>query len=210
MDYSHITDAADVVVTTSKAAKLLGVSQRTVHYWMDRGAIKFWKTAGGHFRIPMSSINQLLEKRQAELLESDQPVITILLVEDDGDLREIAQEVVANWGWPVRLVVADNGFDGLIQAGLHKPAVIVADLMMPAMDGFQMLKSLRETPDLNVPRIVVVTGMSDEQIAASGGVPAGIEVLHKPTPYDRLQEIVRGVLRGHSRGKYAVTRTRSA
>ncbi len=210
MDLQKITDEADSVVTTSKAARLLGVSQRTVHYWMDRGAIKFWKTAGGHFRIPMSSINQLLEKRQEELLECDQPAITVLLVEDDENLREIAKEVVANWGWPVRLVVAENGFDGLIQAGLHKPAVIVADLMMPAMDGFQMLKSLRETPDLNVPRIVVVTALSEQQIAANGGVLADVEVLHKPTPYDRLKEIVREVLRGHSRGKYAVTRTKSA
>ncbi|MBF0459919.1 MAG: response regulator [Magnetococcales bacterium] len=197
-----------MVITSSKAARLLGVSQRTVHYWMDRGAIKFWKTAGGHFRIPMSSINQLLQKRQEELLEGEQPAITILLVEDDGDLREIAKEVVANWGWPVQLVVATNGFDGLIQAGMHKPAVIITDLMMPAMDGFQMLKSLRETPDLNMPRIVVVTGMNDQQIAANGGVPDDVEVLHKPTPYDRLKEIVLELLRRHSRGKYAVTRVK--
>ncbi|MEO5340403.1 MAG: response regulator [Magnetococcus sp. MYC-9] len=208
MNIQQSDDTAGSVVTTSKAARLLGVSQRTIHYWMDRGAIKFWKTAGGHFRIPMSSINQLLEKRQEELLESDQPAITLLLVEDDLELQEIAKAVVANWGWPIRLVVAGNGFEGLIHAGLHRPAVIITDLMMPSMDGFQMLKSLRDVPDLNTPRLVVVTGMDDQQIAIQGGVPDDVEVLHKPTPYERLKEIVREVLRGHSRGRYAVTRSR--
>ncbi|MEO5349868.1 MAG: response regulator [Magnetococcus sp. YQC-3] len=209
MNIQQSHDTQEPVVTTSKAARLLGVSQRTIHYWMERGAIKFWKTAGGHFRIPMSSINQMLEKRQEELLESDQPAITLLLVEDDLDLQEIAKAVVANWEWPVRLVVAGNGFEGLIHAGMHKPAIIITDLMMPAMDGFQMLKSIRDVPDLNAPRIVVVTGMSDEQIAASGGVPIDVEVLHKPTPYERLKEIVREVLRGDKRGKYAVTRSKA-
>ncbi|MBF0582860.1 MAG: response regulator [Magnetococcales bacterium] len=209
MNMKEPADSSDIVITTSKAAQLLGVSQRTVHYWMDRGAIKFWKTAGGHFRIPMSSINQMLAKRQEELLESDQPVITVLLVEDDMDLQEIAKEVVVNWGWPVRLVVAGNGFDGLIQVGMHRPEVIITDLLMPAMDGFQMIKSLRGVPDLSASRIVVVTGMDDQQIAASGGLPDEVELLHKPTPYDRLKEIVRDVLRNHSRGKYAVIRAKS-
>ncbi len=206
MSLPPLGDDSEVYITTSKAARLLGVSQRTVHYWMDRGAIKYWKTAGGHFRIPMSSIRQLLEKRQVELLESDQPVLTVLLVEDDADLREVASAVVANWNWPIRLVTAENGFEGLIQAGVHKPSVIITDLLMPSMDGFQMLKSLQGTPDLNMPRIVVVTGMDAEQIAANGGVPSDVEVLHKPIPYDRLKEIVLDVLRNHSRGKYAVTR----
>jgi excisionase family DNA binding protein len=209
MNVQQSHDAPEPVVTTSKAALLLGVSQRTIHYWMERGAIKFWKTAGGHFRIPMSSINQMLARRQEELLESDQPAITLLLVEDDLDLQEIAKAVVANWEWPVRLVVASNGFEGLIHAGMHKPSMIITDLMMPAMDGFQMLKSIRDVPDLNAPRIVVVTGMSDAQIAASGGVPDDVEVLHKPTPYERLKEIVREVLRGDRRGKYAVTRSKA-
>ncbi|MBF0126300.1 MAG: response regulator [Magnetococcales bacterium] len=205
---SSTTTETELFVTTSKAATLLGVSQRTVHYWMDRGVIKAWKTAGGHCRIPMSSINQLLDKRQVELLEFDGPILTILLVEDDENLREVAKEVVANWGWPVRLVVAENGFDGLIQAGLHKPSVIITDLIMPAMDGFQMIKSLKEAPDLNNPRLVVVTGLDDQQVAAHGGLPPDVELLHKPTPYEHLKAIVLDVLHHHSRGKYVTRKTR--
>ncbi len=118
------------------------------------------------------------------------PLLTILLVDDDGELTEVAKEVVANWGWPVRLVVAQNGSEGIRLAGLNRPVVIVTDLMMPDMDGFQMLKNLSEIPDLMVSRVVVVTGMDDQQIKDHGDIPAGVEILHKPTPYDRLKEIV--------------------
>lgn len=189
-----LPQTADEDITTSKAARLLGVSQRTVHYWMDRGVIKAWKTAGGHFRIPMSSINQLLAKRQEELLQCDQPILTILLVEDDDILRDVAGGVIADWKLPVRLVVAENGYQGLIQAGLNKPAIVITDLVMPGMDGFQMIRNLLKEPSLDILRIVVITGLSVQQIAAKGGVPDDIRILHKPIPYDQLKAIVLEVL----------------
>ncbi|MEO5355649.1 MAG: helix-turn-helix domain-containing protein, partial [Magnetococcus sp. XQGC-1] len=67
----------ETFVTSSQAARLLNVSQRTINCWVDEGVIKAWKTAGGHSRIPMSAIEQILEKRQEELLEFDQPLVTI-------------------------------------------------------------------------------------------------------------------------------------
>lgn len=194
----------DPSVTTSKAAKLLGISQRTVHYWMERGVIRFWKTAGGHCRIPMSSISQLLEERKGELLERDNTILTILLVEDDENLREVSKTIIVNWDLPINLIVAENGFEGLIQAGLSKPDVIITDLMMPSMDGFQMIKVLRVMPGLNKPRIVVVTAIDDQHIVAKGGVADDIELLRKPIPYEHLKSIVLEVLSYHSRGKFAL------
>ncbi|MBF0271955.1 MAG: response regulator [Magnetococcales bacterium] len=201
MPLSRTPEVADPVVTTSKAAQMLGVSQRTIHYWMERGIIKSWKTAGGHCRIPMSSINQLLAKRREQLQDPDLLELTLLLVEDDENLREITKAVVANWGLPVRLVVAEDGYDGLIQAGLHKPEVIIADLMMPAMDGFQMIRALRESSELTRTRIIVVTAMDETQIAAKGGMPEDVEVFQKPTPYDRLKIVVMESLFTHQRNR---------
>ncbi|MBF0262554.1 MAG: response regulator [Magnetococcales bacterium] len=206
MPVTRIPETTDPVVTTSKAAQILGVSQRTIHYWMERGIIKSWKTAGGHCRIPMSSINLLLAKRREQLQDPELPELTLLLVEDDENLREITKAVVANWGLPVRLVVAEDGYDGLIQAGLHKPGVIIADLMMPAMDGFQMIRALRESAELSRSHILVVTAMDEVQIAAKGGVPEDVEVLHKPTPYERLKIVVMEALFSQQRGRRGAER----
>ncbi|MBF0177368.1 MAG: response regulator [Magnetococcales bacterium] len=199
MGPSDNPEGSDYFVTTTQAARLLGISPRTIHYWLDRGVIKAWKTVGKHRRIPMSSVNQLLADRARELRVSERSSLTLLMVEDDEDLRNLSKRVVAGWGLPVRLVVAENGFDGLIQAGLHQPEIIITDLMMPSMDGYKMIKKLKSTPELRQSRIIVVTGLDEQEIAANGSVLAGIKVFRKPTPYDLLQAVVRDVLRdrGH-------------
>ncbi|MBF0180005.1 MAG: response regulator [Magnetococcales bacterium] len=189
-------------VTTSRAAKLLGVSQRTIHYWLESGVINAWKTAGGHCRIPMSTINQVLNKRQEELMAIDGPVLTLLLVEDEAELREVTGAVIQHWQLPIRLLLAENGYEGLILAGLHKPDIILTDLMMPTMDGFQMIRALRNASDLNAPRIVVMTALEPARVAALGGVPDDVRVLYKPVPFDALQAIIRERLLDDRRGRY--------
>ncbi|MBF0296344.1 MAG: response regulator [Magnetococcales bacterium] len=197
-------------VTTSKAAKLLGVSQRTIHYWLESGVINAWKTAGGHCRIPLSTIEQVLNKRQEELMAIDGPVLTLLLVEDEPELREVTSAVIQNWQLPIRLVLAENGYEGLILAGQHKPDIILTDLMMPTMDGFQMIKALRNASDLNASRIVVMTALEPDRVAALGGVPEDVRVLYKPVPFDELQVIIRERLRDDRRGRFLLRRQTAA
>ncbi|MBF0610362.1 MAG: helix-turn-helix domain-containing protein [Magnetococcales bacterium] len=180
-------------ITTSEAAQRLGISQRTVHYWIQKGVLKSWKTEGGHRRIPVSSIQTLLQRRRSDLEQDDGAVATLLLVEDDEELVDIYQEMVSSWTFPVRLVVAENGFDGLIQVGLCKPDMIISDLIMPAMDGIQMIRTLRETPDLKSSVVVVVTALSDEQIRDRGGLPADVTVFHKPTPFKKIRELAQNL-----------------
>jgi CheY-like chemotaxis protein len=81
----------------------------------------------------------------------------VLVVEDDPSSRELARRTLARDGWEV--TEADNGRTGLAQARRRKPAVILLDLMMPEMDGFQFLEEKRRDPELrDVPVIVVTAG----------------------------------------------------
>ncbi|MBF0461956.1 MAG: response regulator [Magnetococcales bacterium] len=149
-----------------------------------------WETIPARVLDIPSLLAESDQELQGVILAFDQPIVSILIVEDDRSLVEIIKGIIDRWVLPVRLVVADNGFDGLIQAGLHKPSVIFTDLMMPDMDGFQMIRKLTCTPDLVVSRLIVMTGLDDQQIAARGGIPDGVEILRKPIHYDRLKEIV--------------------
>jgi CheY-like chemotaxis protein len=60
---------------------------------------------------------------------------------------------------------------------------------MPGMDGFRMLKTIRNTVELAHTAIVVVTGLSAEEIKTGGMMPDDIPVLPKPIPFERLKEI---------------------
>ncbi len=85
----------------------------------------------------------------------------ILVVDDDEDLRELVSDALVLAGYRVR--TARNGKVALEQAQLMRPDLIVLDLMMPVMNGWQFLEAQREDPDLASVPVIVVTAGPDSQ-----------------------------------------------
>ena len=83
----------------------------------------------------------------------------ILIVEDEPDLREAMVEVLTEAGFNVS--AAGNGAEGLQTAIAEKPDLILMDLMMPIMDGHEMLKRLRQDPWGRNAHVVVLSAMDD-------------------------------------------------
>uniref|UniRef100_UPI0004720A9A helix-turn-helix domain-containing protein n=1 Tax=Methylobacillus glycogenes TaxID=406 RepID=UPI0004720A9A len=111
-------------ISTREASKILDVSLRTVQLWVESGILKAWKTAGGHRRISQSSVDQiLLQRRQAisSGSEQDQKAFHILLVEDDSALRNLFYYFFSSWKFPIRVDIAKDGFEGLINLGREIP-----------------------------------------------------------------------------------------
>lgn len=110
----------------------------------------------------------------------------ILIVEDDADLREMMAQLLTLEGYRAETVA--NGRDALEY--LHRgdpPDLILLDLMMPIMDGWEFRRRQREDPALaNVP--VVVLSALDQTRAADLG---GTAFLKKPLDFDRLLDLVR-------------------
>ncbi len=105
-------------------------------------------------------------KRLTALLEKYQPQSTeatpaergrVLVVEDDLATREMFYRILAKEGWSVS--EAENGRVALNQVADVRPDLILLDLMMPEMDGFQFISSLRSQPDCRHIPILVITAM---------------------------------------------------
>jgi len=148
--------------TTREAAELLGVSLRTTQMWVESGLLEAWKTDGGHRRIMRSSVEKLLSRQNTPGLPS--PVmpserLKILVVEDDNALLKLYKLRIAGWDFPVDLSMAANGYEGLMRIGRESPDLLILDLRMPGMDGFQMLQALAVSPLREGMEIVVVTGL---------------------------------------------------
>jgi two-component system, cell cycle response regulator DivK len=79
----------------------------------------------------------------------------ILLVEDNGANRYLATFLLEGRGFTV--VHAANGFEALRQAGIERPDLILMDIQMPEMDGYEAARLLRETPEVAQIPIVAVT-----------------------------------------------------
>jgi CheY-like chemotaxis protein len=120
------------------------------------------------------------------------PHCPVLIVEDDADLREMMAQLLTLEGYGA--VTAANGRDALdyLQRGDY-PDIILLDLMMPVMDGWEFRRRQTANPALaNVP--VIVLSALDQSRAADLG---GAAFLKKPLDFDRLLSLVRQYCRNH-------------
>ncbi|MFZ4482092.1 MAG: response regulator [Rhodoferax sp.] len=187
--------------TTREAALLLGVSIGTVQLWVESNLLQAWKTAGGHRRVLRSSVEGLLHRKSdARQLppKSESPTaqraLSVMVVEDDPSLLRLYQTRMARWPMKLNLVTADNAVTALLTIGRSGPDLLVTDLKMPFVNGFEMLRILSQAPEIANTTIVVVTGLDADEIRLGGQIPAGIEILPKPIPFERLLAIASGIV----------------
>lgn len=113
----------------------------------------------------------------------------ILIVEDNADIRDTLREVLELEGHAVR--TAENGEDGLrVITEIGPPCLVLLDLMMPVMDGWQFYERLRDQHDPAVAAtpVIVLSGVADTtRVGGSLDCP----VLRKPVDIDRLIGMVR-------------------
>lgn len=178
--------------TTRTAAHQLGVSLRTVQLWVDSGILQAWKTPGGHRRVAISSVKNLLRQSGKQVVSRsgrDQGYV-VLLIEDDADLLRFYQLTINSWGLPLNLVTAENGYEGLMRIGELQPDLIVTDLIMPGLDGFDMIHALRANPLLIDTDVIVMTSMTQMEIDDRGGLPRECSVLFKPVSFSQMRSQV--------------------
>ncbi|MDD2664595.1 MAG: response regulator [Dechloromonas sp.] len=187
-------------LSTRQAALRLGVSLGTVQNMVESGALEAWKTAGGHRRIPVASVEALLARRRTQTPSAQEAnsQLEILIAEDDPTLQGLYQMTIESWGLPLRIRMVANGFDGLYQVGQRIPDVLVADLMMPGLDGFEMIKRLRANPDLARMDIIVVSAIDPEEIRRRG-LPSDVTIFGKPVPFHELKGFMLGRLAARQR-----------
>jgi CheY-like chemotaxis protein len=110
----------------------------------------------------------------------------VLIVEDDVDLREMMAQLLALEGFHAEAVA--NGRDALdyLEKG-HYPDLILLDLMMPVMDGWEFRRRQRSNPRLAAVPVVVLSALDQSRSADLGSTA----FLKKPLDFDRLLELVR-------------------
>jgi signal transduction histidine kinase len=121
------------------------------------------------------------------------PPRRILLIEDDADLREALSDALEFSGHTV--VSAVDGDDGLRQMREHKPDVVVLDLMMPKLDGWQFRVAQRNDPNLAETPVVVMSASSSPTAAA---VDADL-YLRKPLDAKTVLQAIEDVINSRTR-----------
>ena len=106
----------------------------------------------------------------------------VLVVEDEQDIRETLRDILEMEGYRVRC--ASNGKEALdALAEMPRPRLILLDLMMPVMSGYELLQALRANDDLSSIPVTVVSAVGEK-------LSAGTAVLRKPVDLETLLHAV--------------------
>lgn len=122
---------------------------------------------------------------------------TILAVDDSASIRQMVSFTLRQAGYEV--IEATDGQDALAKAASHDVSLVLADINMPRMDGFTLVRSLRALPRYRNAPILVLTTESSDAMKAEGRAAGATGWMVKPFDPRRLVEVVGKVLgRGSS------------
>jgi CheY-like chemotaxis protein len=117
---------------------------------------------------------------------------TVLVIEDDPTILENTLELLELEGFtPISAV---DGVEGVEQARKHLPDIIVCDVLMPRMDGFGVLKTLRSDPATSSIPLIFVSATLHEDIVNSSDMLGVSGYLIKPFRFPELVQIIRTLL----------------
>jgi len=114
---------------------------------------------------------------------------TILIVDDEPDIREILVAILSEEGY--HMDFAENGLDGYEKARELIPDLIILDVMMPGMNGFEVCRKIRTEPPLAQVPIIIVTAIDDDGYRSRSIESGANDFLSKPFDIYELIEKVR-------------------
>ncbi|HWQ11211.1 MAG TPA: HD domain-containing phosphohydrolase [Roseiflexaceae bacterium] len=121
------------------------------------------------------------------------PQSTILIVDDLPDSREILEDILTSPQH--RVLLAASGQEALLQAVLQTPDLVLLDVMMPGMDGFEVCRRLRADPRTAEMPVILITALDDREARLRGFEAGADEFITKPVDRNELRARVRTIMR---------------
>jgi len=149
-------------LTLGQAAKYIGVAQSTIRKWSDQGRVPAFYTPGGHRRYRRGDLDNFLERSGPSGGSGSGP--TVLIVDDDPKLREYIRVNLEMEGYSVK--EAGSADEGLGVLEESTPDLVLLDVMMPEVDGWEMLRRVQERHGVGGIPVIMFSGKVDEKAAA--------------------------------------------
>jgi excisionase family DNA binding protein len=162
------------------------VSVSTIQKMVESGKLRAWRTQGGHRRIAETDVKSFHREGIQAAAGAPRKSLSILIVEDNPTMAKAYAKVATQWGTAVELSFAVDAVSALLQIAQRLPQLVITDLAMTPFDGFHLIRTLRAAPELADTRVLVVTGLSDQEIAERGGLDDRTVCYRKPLSFERL------------------------
>jgi excisionase family DNA binding protein len=146
-------------LTLGQAARYLGVAQSTIRKWSDQGRLSAFYTPGGHRRYRRRDLDSFVAGSGGGAARTRANPL-VLIVDDDPRVREFVRVNLEMDGYAVR--EAGNAEEGLAALEHEPPDLILLDVMMPGVDGWEMLRRVHERHGVGSIPVIMFSGQVEE------------------------------------------------
>lgn len=152
-------------LSVGQVADICRVSKKTVLNWIYDGGMKAFTTYGGHYRIWPANVKKFLDSTGMDIPFDyvDDRTTQILIIDDDPTFSNILKSAVTAELPDVDVTTTDDGYEGLMLIGELRPQLVILDIKMPKLDGFQVLELLKHRRAEHEMKVLVITGFLDQE-----------------------------------------------
>ncbi len=178
-------------LTTFDIAKHCNVTHRTVRQWISDGKLKSYRTPGKHSRVSVEDFLTFLNQYDMPFPKDIYGLKQnrVLIVDDDQDTVKMIKKILGQNG-DFETETAYDGFSAGTKFAEFKPNLITLDIRMPKMDGFAVLKQIREGYKNKHVKIIVISGVVEEQEKKAIERLGANAVFSKPFDHDVLMATI--------------------
>ncbi|MFW6154393.1 MAG: response regulator [Planctomycetota bacterium] len=160
-------------LSTFRIAQLLDVNPSSISNWVDQKLLEAHRTPGGHRRVAIAELLRFLKSRQMPIPpELESPPARILVVDDEPALCRLVARSLRLANPEYEVVEATDGFRAGQLVASMKPDVVILDLRMPGMDGFEVCRIIKDQAQTRHAIVLAMTAFpsteSEEQIRECG------------------------------------------
>jgi excisionase family DNA binding protein len=182
----------DTLLTSHEVGVLLQLNASTVVKWVNDGILPAYRTAGGHRRIRSADLLVFLKQQGMfvpKQLRGAGPR-KVYMIDDDKGLLSSFQRAMRTYKDRIDLTTFDNGIEALLRIGADRPDSLVLDVNMPSLDGFEVLRRIKENESTKAVEVIVVTGNTEADTEKKLLALGARAVLKKPVAPADVVELV--------------------
>lgn len=183
------------IFSIPEAANYSAVSRWTIWKYVRSGELKAFRTPGGHYRILKSDFETFMrEKKMYPLATTIFTARKILIVDDDHRMQRLLGKMLSKNQHHIE--TASNGYETGTKILTFKPDLVVLDLSIPGMDGFEVCQRIKESEETSHIKILVVTSHDTEENQTRTMAAGADGYMAKPMDMEKLLNNVERLLGG--------------
>ena len=186
----------DDILTVFKASRYCNVSSKSIINWVESGHINAYKTVGGHRRIKKSDLEEFMRKQGIPIPEKEpaEERKRILVVDDDPIIVETIVQGLEEAEYDYEVISASDGFEAGLQVNHFMPHLLILDIMMPDIKGYEVCKKIKSNEKTKNIKIMVLSAYLDEEKFKKMKEYGADICFSKPLPLPQLKKEVARLL----------------